>query len=290
MGFEPARREHTGIDTEEVIHGGRDAVGASNRDRQMILNHKAAIEFLVENAADIAFDRYTLMSLHGLLAENLLQNRDDEGRLRTSPVTIGASLFTPTAIPQVIDERFNALLHTAAAIVDPMEQSFFAMVHLPYLQPFIDVNKRTSRLAANIPLIKANLCPLSFVDVPETLYAQGTLAVYELRDVSLLRDVFAWAYESEIFSAVDGRWNNLWPHSLRESVLLGTKRSWSTGHWCGRPNWRPESRARGRWRSVGGRAVESGGDSIRKGLRAHRGWPCVLLGEQHGIGSWRADR
>ncbi len=187
--------KYTRIDTEELIHGGRDAEGASNRDRQMILNHKAAIEFLVENAADIAFDRYTLMSLHGLLAENLLQNRDDEGRLRTSPVTIGASLFTPTAIPQVIDERFNALLHTAAAIVDPMEQSFFAMVHLPYLQPFIDVNKRTSRLAANIPLIKANLCPLSFVDVPETLYAQGTLAVYELRDVSLLRDVFAWAYE-----------------------------------------------------------------------------------------------
>ena len=35
------------------------------------------------------------------------------------------------------------------------------MVHLPYLQPFEDVDKRVSRLAANIPLIQADLCPLS---------------------------------------------------------------------------------------------------------------------------------
>jgi Fic family protein len=54
-------------------------------------------------------------------------------------------------------------MDTAAAIRDPFEQAFFAMVHLPYLQPFVDVNKRVSRLAANIPLIQHNLCPLSFV-------------------------------------------------------------------------------------------------------------------------------
>lgn len=69
------------------------------------------------------------------------------------------------------------------------------MVHIPYLQPFADVNKRTSRLGANIPLIKANLCPLSFVDVPERAYVEGTLGVYELNRVDLLRDVFIWAYE-----------------------------------------------------------------------------------------------
>jgi Fic/DOC family len=87
------------------------------------------------------------------------------------------------------------LLEKAAAIPDPFEQAFFVMVHLPYLQPFIDVNKRTSRLGANLPLIKANLCPLSFVDVPEQAYVEGTLGVYELRRVALLRDVFVWAYE-----------------------------------------------------------------------------------------------
>ena len=57
------------------------------------------------------------------------------------------------------------------------------------------MNKRTSRIGANLPLIKANLCPLSFVDVPKGVYVEGTLAVYETQRVELLRDVFVWAYE-----------------------------------------------------------------------------------------------
>jgi hypothetical protein len=69
------------------------------------------------------------------------------------------------------------------------------MVQFPYLQPFADVNKRVSRLGANISLIQRNLCPLSFVDVPERAYVDGTLGVYELNRVELLRDVFVWAYE-----------------------------------------------------------------------------------------------
>ena len=187
--------KYTRIDTEELLTGGREAEGAPARDRQMILNHKAAIEFLVENAQAIDFNRYTILGLHALLAENLLGNADDEGALRLRPIAIGESVYTPTSIPQIIEQEFDRVLRKAIAITDPLEQAFFIMAHLPYLQPFIDVNKRTSRLAANIPLIKANLCPLSFVDVPEATYTEGTLAVYELNDVVLLRDVFAWAYE-----------------------------------------------------------------------------------------------
>jgi Fic family protein len=50
---------------------------------------------------------------------------------------------------------FELLLTKAAAIRDPFEQSLFLMVQLPYLQPFVDVNERTSRLAANISLSRA---------------------------------------------------------------------------------------------------------------------------------------
>ena len=69
------------------------------------------------------------------------------------------------------------------------------MVQLPYLQPFEDVNKRVSRLAANIPLVQRNLGPPSFVDVPQYDYTQAVLGVYELKRVDHLRDVFEWAYE-----------------------------------------------------------------------------------------------
>ena len=69
------------------------------------------------------------------------------------------------------------------------------LVHLPYLQPFSDINKRTSRLAANLPLFRANLCPLTFLDVPEQAYSRAMLGVYEMTRVELRRDLYVWAYE-----------------------------------------------------------------------------------------------
>jgi Fic family protein len=87
------------------------------------------------------------------------------------------------------------MLATADAIEDPFEQSFFLLVHIPYLQPFADVNKRTSRLAANIPLLRHNLQPLSFVDLPREAYTLATLGLYEQRRIHALRDVYLWAYQ-----------------------------------------------------------------------------------------------
>jgi hypothetical protein len=125
----------------------------------------------------------------------LLPDAAGGGRIRRIEVGIGNSVFHPLAIPQQTGEYFDLLLGKAAAIEDSFEQAFFAMVQLPYLQPFDDVNKRVSRLAANIPLIKQNLAPLSFVDVPREEYIEGVLGVYELNRIELLRDVFVWAYE-----------------------------------------------------------------------------------------------
>lgn len=184
------------LDTERLIQFGQEAEGKDAKETQMILNHKAAIELLVEeNSDDIGINRFTLLNLHALLSENLMADPEASGLLRRRPVNIGGSVYTPPAIPQVIEECFSVILQKARAIGDPFEKALFLMVQLPYLQPFEDVNKRVSRLAANIPLIRADLCPLSFVDVPERAYIAATLAVYEMTRVDLLRDVFVWAYE-----------------------------------------------------------------------------------------------
>lgn len=182
------------LDTQNLIEFGQEAEGKDGQQAQMILNHKRAIEFLVDEADVVGFDRRTVTTLHSALSENLLDDPRDEGGIRKRPVRISGTPYVPNAVPQVIEDALDLLLHRASAIPDPFEQAFFAMVHIPYLQPFTDVNKRTSRLAANIPLIRANLCPLSFVDVPERAYVEGTLGVYEQNRVELLRDVFAWAY------------------------------------------------------------------------------------------------
>lgn len=183
------------LDTQNLIEFGQVAKGKDAIETQMILNHKAAIEMLIEDADEVGFDAFTFKNLHAVLSQDLMRDPDACGRLRRRPVDISGTVFHPLALPQVIEDCFVLLLDKAAAIPDPFEQAFFLMVQLPYLQPFEDVNKRVSRIGANIPLFRHNLCPLSFIDVPERAYIEGTLGVYELNQIDLLCDVFVWAYE-----------------------------------------------------------------------------------------------
>ncbi|MFT4927615.1 MAG: hypothetical protein ACI8WB_003728 [Phenylobacterium sp.] len=182
------------LDTQRLLSFGMAAETKSVIEAQMILNHKEAIEFLVRSIEDIGFNRYTILNLHALLSNDLLADPAASGRLRHIAVGIAHSAYQPLAIPQEIADLFDLILQKATQISNPFEQAFFVMVHLPYLQPFDDVNKRVSRLASNIPFAKNNLSPLSFVDVPDDVYILAMLGVYELNRVDLLKDVFLFAY------------------------------------------------------------------------------------------------
>jgi len=183
------------LETERLFELSQTAEGKNFIETRMILNHKDAIEFLIDVASDIGINRPIILNLHALLSNDLMADLGACGRLRSIAVGIGQSVYHPLAMPQKILELFQQIVDTALAIKNPFEQAFFLMVHLPYLQPFEDVNKRVSRLAANIPLIQNNLCPLSFVDVPQQIYVNGLLGIYELNRIELMRDLFVWAYE-----------------------------------------------------------------------------------------------
>ena len=113
------------------LEHGKAARGKALLETQMILNHKVAIELLVENAGVVGFNRYTLLTRHGVPSENLLPNPADEGRLRQHVVEIGKSVYRPLSAPAQIDEMLDEVLDKASRIDDPFEQSFFAMAHLP---------------------------------------------------------------------------------------------------------------------------------------------------------------
>ena len=206
---------YTRLDTERLIRFGEEAAGKDALETQMILNHKHAIEMLVESASETGFNRYTFLNLHGLLSENLLSDPTASGRLRLREVHITGTVYTPSAIPQLIEDCFHQLLGKAELINDPFEQAFFILVHLPYLQPFDDVNKRVARIGANIAFIKHNLCPLTFIEVPEHAYVEALLAVCELRRIELLRDVFVWAYERSAQRYVQVKKTLVEPEPLR---------------------------------------------------------------------------
>ncbi len=182
------------LETDHLINQRKSTDGSRSTEAQMILNHKEAIEFLVEDPMSLGFNRYTFFNLHAILSQGLLKGSGGEGRIRNIPVMIGGTVFHPENTIPVVEECFVTILEKAGQIKDPLEAVLFIMVHIPYLQPFEDCNKRVSRIGCNLPLIQSNLAPFSFASIPKRDYTDAILAVYELNETCILSDVFAWAY------------------------------------------------------------------------------------------------
>lgn len=182
------------LDTKRLVEEGISAVGKVHAETVMIMNHKEAILFLVENAKEVQPSPFTIYNLHHLLSQDLLANPLACGNVRSIEVTIGNSAYKPLNNPHLLKEMLELLLLKARKIDNAFEQSFFLLVHLSYLQAFEDVNKRTARLACNIPFIKDNLCPLSFTEIRQDDYLAALLVLYETNDIGPLLDLFCWAY------------------------------------------------------------------------------------------------
>ncbi len=192
------------LETKRLIELGENAAGKDASEAQMILNHKDAIEYIVESAVEEKISAHEVCSIHALLSENLLGDPSASGRIRQVAVGVGGTNYMPLENPHVLKECFDLFIWKLNSIEDPFEQSFFALVQLSYMQAFEDVNKRTARLVANIPLIKKNLRPLSFTDVDNGAYVKSLIGVYERNDVSLFRDLYLWAYtrSAQRYSAI----------------------------------------------------------------------------------------
>ena len=162
------------LETKRLIELGESASDKDAAETQMILNHK-----------------------------NAIGDPSACGQLRKIGVGISGSTYIPLENPHLLKECFDRFIEKINLIDDPFEQSIFSLVHLSYLQAFEDVNKRTARLASNIPLIRRNLKPLSFIDVNMVSYITALLGVYEKNDISLLVDLYIWAYRrsSQRYSA-----------------------------------------------------------------------------------------
>ena len=182
------------LDTQKLVEEGITAEGKVHEETVMIMNHKEAILFLVENAQYIELNSLTIRNLHHLLSQDLLANPEACGNIRSIEVDIGQSTYKPLNNPHQLKELFELILLKARKIKDSFEQSFFLLVQLSYLQAFEDVNKRTSRLSCNIPFIKDNLCPLSFTDVSRDDYTAALLVLYEKNNVEPMLELYVWAY------------------------------------------------------------------------------------------------
>lgn len=181
------------LDTERLLLHGDTAEGKLDEEKAMILNHKEAIRYLVDNAPKLEVSRNHICTLHYLLSDGLLEPTE-AGKVRKHGVRIGGSTYIPFEDPKRLEQQLEKIAAKAADIQDPYEQSIFLLVHISYLQAFADVNKRTARLAANISLIRGNLVPLAFSDVRVEDYRSAMIAIYELQNVRPIVDLYVYSY------------------------------------------------------------------------------------------------
>lgn len=184
---------YTLLDTEKLVLHGHTAEGKLDEEKAMILNHKEAIRYIVDNAARVEVSCNVIYTLHYLLSDGLIEP-SETGKVRKQGVRIGGSTYMPFEDPKRLELQLEKIASKAELIQDPYEQSIFLLIHISYLQAFTDVNKRTARLSANIPLIKNNLVPLAFSDIQVSDYMSAMIAVYELQDVRPLVDLYVYSY------------------------------------------------------------------------------------------------
>ena len=196
LSYNSARLEgntYTLADTEHLVIQGVSAPGKLDAERIMILNHKDAIRYLAQNVRSLTPNEETIRTVHYLLSDSLIAP-GMAGQIRIDSIGVTGTTYAPLEGQERLTQLLNRLLDTARRIVDPFEQSFFLLGHIAYLQAFVDVNKRTARLASIIPLITQDYVPQSFVDVNKDDYLRATIVFYELNDARPLAELYCWAY------------------------------------------------------------------------------------------------
>lgn len=184
------------LDTQALFAKGRST--GDDMDATMLLNHKDAIEFMVDAVPEYGITAPVVRNIQSLLMQGLLENPDSIGAIRNTVVNITNSVYLPTQVPALLEEMLGLVIEKARHIKNPVGSAFFLWVNIAYLQPFEDGNKRTSRLCANLPLMLSNCAPLSFLDVEQEDYSIAVTGVYERLDASLAVELFEWTYRRSI--------------------------------------------------------------------------------------------
>jgi Fic family protein len=184
------------LDTGELFRKGRSP--GDDADATMLLNHKDAIEFIVDAVPIYGITSQVVRNVQSTLMNGLLADPTALGTIRRTIVNISDTAYLPSQVPALLEEMLGAIVEKARAIRNPVECAFFLWVNIAYLQPFEDGNKRTSRLCSNLPLLLSNCAPLAFLNVEPADYAMAMLGVYEKQDVSLAVDLFDWTYRRSV--------------------------------------------------------------------------------------------
>lgn len=178
---------YTLLETVNLLKDKIEATGRKHEEAVMLLNHKAALKAILEQPE---YFRHLTVSriedLHSVLIEELGVDRN----LRHVRVGISGTNYRPLEVESQIREAMDDMVKLVNMKSDPYEKALLSLLLIAYIQPFVDGNKRTSRLAANACLLAAGVCPLSFRTVEADDYRAALLLFYEQNNISAFKRMF----------------------------------------------------------------------------------------------------
>jgi len=188
---------YTLLDTERLLREGIKAEGHSQNETNMILNHKKAFSFILDNLDNLKKKGITINfieKVHELIVEGLGVSRG----IRNGLVGVVGTKYKPLDNKYQIREALKSLLEIINKMNTAYGKALVFLICFSYIQPFEDGNKRTARMLSNALLLLENCAPLSYRSVNENYYKESILVFYEVNSLIPIKKIFIEQY---LFSA-----------------------------------------------------------------------------------------
>ncbi len=180
------------LETERLLKEKETALGKTKEEAVMLLNHKEALDFILENPDYL--NKLQVSKIEDIYSV-LMKELDVERNLRKRRVGISGTNYKP------LDNEFQIIkaLELTCQLINGkqniFEKALLTLVLISYIQPFIDGNKRTARIVSNAILINQWYCPISFRTVDAVEYKKAMLLFYEQNNISSFKEIFINQFE-----------------------------------------------------------------------------------------------
>ena len=180
------------LETERLLKEKETAAGKTKEEAIMLLNHKDAIDFIVENPDYlIPLSISKIEDIHSLLIKELAVDKN----LRKRRVGISGTNYRPPDNEFQIREALESACKLVNKKENVFEKSLLILILISYIQPFMDGNKRTARIVSNAILTNYKYCPISFRTVDSIDYKKALLLFYEQNNISRFKEIFINQFE-----------------------------------------------------------------------------------------------
>ena len=180
------------LETERLLKEKETAAGKSKEEATMLLNHKDALDFIIDNPDYLyPLSVSKIEDIHSILTKELAVDRN----LRKRRIGISGTNYRPLDNEFQISEALKNTCELINKKESVFEKALLALVLISYIQPFMDGNKRTARIVSNAILMNENYCPLSFRTVDTIDYKKAMLLFYEQNNISNFKRIFMNQFE-----------------------------------------------------------------------------------------------